>query len=91
VGIPGRILYRAGERVGPLEHGSLPDTEAEVIRALLDRIENLERQVQKFQTEQTCNAIIQGVETPSVTEIELPPSCNLEDKIVRQFLDGSGI
>ncbi len=91
VGIPGRILYRAGERVGPLEHGSLPDSEAEVIRALLDRIESLEQQVQKIQTEQTCNAIIQGVETPSAVEIAAPPSCHLEDKIIRQFLDGSGI
>lgn len=91
VGIPGRVLYRAGERVGPLEHGSLPDSEAEVIRALLDRIESLEQQVQKMQTEQTCNAIIQGVETPSAVGVEVPPSCHLEDKIIRQFLDGSGI
>lgn len=91
VGIPGRVLYRAGERVGPLEHGSLPDSEAEVIRALLDRIESLEQQVQKMQTEQICNAIIQGVETPSAAGIEVAPSCHLEDKVIRQFLDGSGI
>ena len=91
VGIPGRILYRAGERVGPLEHGSLPDSEAEVIRALLDRIESLEQQMQKIQTEQTCNAIIQGVETPSAVDIAVAPNCHLEDKIIRQFLDGSGI
>ncbi len=91
VGIPGRVLYRAGERVGPLEHGSLPDSEAEVIRALLDRIESLEQQMQKMQTEQVCNAIIQGVGTPSAVGIETAPSCHLEDKIIRQFLDGSGI
>jgi serine O-acetyltransferase len=91
VGIPGRILYRAGERVGPLEHGSLPDTEAEVIRALVDRIESLEQQMQKIQVEQTCNAIVQGIETPSAEEIEVPPSCHLEDRVIRQFLDGSGI
>ncbi len=91
VGIPGRILYRAGERVGPLEHGSLPDTEAEVIRALVDRIESLEQQVQKLQTEQTCNAIVRGEETPSVDSVELPPSCHLDDKVIRQFLYGAGI
>ncbi|AFY95201.1 serine O-acetyltransferase [Chamaesiphon minutus] len=91
VGIPGRILYRAGERVGPLEHGSLPDTEAEVIRALVDRIESLEQQVQKMQVEQTCNAIVQGIETPSAEDVELPPSCHLDDRVIRQFLDGSGI
>jgi serine O-acetyltransferase len=91
VGIPGRVLYRAGEKMGPLEHGNLPDTEAEAIQALLDRIESLEKQVQKLQVEQTCNAIVQGIETPSAEESELPPSCQLEDKIIRQFLDGSGI
>jgi serine O-acetyltransferase len=91
VGIPGRILYRAGERVGPLEHGSLPDTEAEVIRALVDRIESLEQQMQKIQVEQTCNAIVQGIETHSAAKIEVPPSCQLEDRVIRQFLDGSGI
>jgi serine O-acetyltransferase len=85
------ILYRAGERVGPLEHGSLPDTEAEVIRALVDRIESLEQQVQKMQVEQTCNAIVQGIETPSAEDVELPPSCHLEDRVIRQFLDGAGI
>jgi serine O-acetyltransferase len=91
VGIPGRILYRAGVKIGPLEHGSLPDTEAEVIRALVDRIESLEQQMQKMQVEQTCNAIVQGIETPSATEIEVAPSCHLEDRVIRQFLDGSGI
>jgi len=37
VGIPGRIVYRAGVKVTPLEHGSLPDSEAVAIRALVDR------------------------------------------------------
>jgi len=91
VGIPGRILYRAGERVGPLEHGSLPDTEAQVIRALVDRIEGLEQQVQKMQVEQTCNAIVQGIETPSAEELNIAQSCHLEDRAIRQFLDGAGI
>ncbi|MDY7022856.1 MAG: serine O-acetyltransferase [Cyanobacteriota bacterium] len=45
VGIPGRVIYRSGVRVDPLEHGSLPDSEAVVIRALMDRIDALETQV----------------------------------------------
>lgn len=49
VGIPGRILYRSGVRVNPLEHGSLPDAEAQVIRALVDRLEQLEQQIQQLQ------------------------------------------
>lgn len=49
VGIPGRIVYRSGVRIDPLEHGSLPDSEAQVIRMLVDRIELLEQQVQTLQ------------------------------------------
>lgn len=52
VGVPGRIVYRSGEKTGPLEHGRLPDSEAQVIRLLLDRIETLEQQVQSL-THQT--------------------------------------
>ncbi|NES91218.1 serine O-acetyltransferase [Okeania hirsuta] len=48
VGIPGRIVSKSGERVGPLEHGRLPDTQATVTRALLDRIEQLEQTIANF-------------------------------------------
>lgn len=51
VGIPGRIVHRSGVKVSPLEHGSLPDSEAVVIRALLDRIENLEQQMLSLQND----------------------------------------
>lgn len=50
VGVPGRIVYRSGVRVNPLEHGSLPDSEAAVIRALVDRLESLEQQIQELQS-----------------------------------------
>ena len=46
VGIPGRVISKSGERSGVLEHGKLPDTEATVTRALIDRIEQLEQQLQ---------------------------------------------
>ena len=49
VGVPGRVVYRAGERVEPLDHNRLPDSEAQVIRALLDRIESLENQMKEMQ------------------------------------------
>ncbi|MEO0456244.1 MAG: serine O-acetyltransferase [Cyanobacteria bacterium P01_A01_bin.114] len=53
VGVPGRIVYRSGERVDPLEHGRLPDSEAEVIRTLVDRIESLEQQLAVMQSQLT--------------------------------------
>ena len=47
VGIPGRIITpKSNNRISPLEHGKLPDIEAGVIRSLLSRIEQLEKQVQ---------------------------------------------
>lgn len=49
VGIPGRIVYRGGTKVDPLDHAQLPDSEARVIRTLVDRIEALEEQLQKLQ------------------------------------------
>ena len=56
VGVPGRVVSRNG--VGcPLEHGKLPDPEAKIIHSLLDRIENLEQQIQKLSTYQPQNHV----------------------------------
>ena len=86
VGIPGRIVYRAGERVGPLEHGRMPDSEAQVIRALVDRIEALEQQVQGLNP-----TVAQPELQLVVAGASLPARCRIQDKIFEQFFDGSGI
>lgn len=107
VGIPGRVVYRSGVRVDPLEHGSLPDSEAVVIRALMDRIEALETQVQTLQTQLTrVPAVVLTKSSLSSTckenlvsnsqELEVDCSgattcCSLKDKEILEFLDGSGI
>ncbi|MGI0480929.1 serine O-acetyltransferase [Geminocystis sp. CENA526] len=49
VGIPGRVVYRSGVKVDPLDHSNLPDSEAVVIKTLLERIEQLEKQVTELQ------------------------------------------
>lgn len=49
VGIPGRVVYRSGVKVDPLDHSNLPDSEAIVIKTLLNRIEQLEKQVTELQ------------------------------------------
>lgn len=56
VGVPGRIVSRTGHGC-PLEHGKLPDVEAQVIRSLLDRIEKLEQQIQNSQQYQPQNHV----------------------------------
>lgn len=91
VGVPGRVVYRSGVRVNPLEHGNLPDSEAQVIRTLVDRIEALEQQLEEMQQRQSGMASL----VASVSEENTPQthqdSCRLKDKEIRQFLDGAGI
>jgi serine O-acetyltransferase len=70
VGVPGRVVYRSGERVEPLEHGRLPDSEAQAIRALVDRIEHLEQQLQTLQTSQQQIAGQQSRQNDTLETIE---------------------
>ncbi len=97
VGVPGRIVYRAGERVEPLEHGRLPDSEAQVIRALVDRIESLEQQIQILQTRDSlavCYAMPAAeASEPAVEEaaVQDGEACRLRDRVIDEFLDGAGI
>lgn len=99
VGVPGRIVYRSGVRVNPLEHGSLPDSEAEVIRALVDRIEMLEQQMQEMQQPQPAavlQPVLVGKQELSIDQTDYPtetptPRCRIQDKAIQQFLDGAGI
>lgn len=94
VGVPGRIIYRSGVRVDPLEHGRLPDSEAEVIRALVDRIEQLEQQMQTLQDNQKPAVGVSLHSLPVLTHaesLELKTSCRLRDRAISEFLDGSGI
>lgn len=85
VGIPGRIVYRSGVKVNPLEHGSLPDSEATVIRTLLDRIEALEEQVQTLQGQQQPDLVT------AHRRQNHKDSCRLSDREIQQYLDGAGI
>jgi serine O-acetyltransferase len=89
VGVPGRIVYRSGVRVGPLEHGSLPDSEAEVIRALVDRIDSLEQVVENLQR-QLSESHLPKYYAESA-ESAVASSCRLQGREVQDFFDGSGI
>ncbi|MEM8716871.1 MAG: serine O-acetyltransferase [Cyanobacteria bacterium P01_G01_bin.4] len=105
VGVPGRILYRSGERVEPLEHGRLPDSEALAIRALVDRIEALENELSRIRKNQPTSELEEkvssleqlvsvGVSTsPAATEENCTGvrCCNIEDKALQEFLGGSGL
>jgi serine O-acetyltransferase len=92
VGVPGRIVYRSGVRVNPLEHGNLPDSEAAAIRALIDRIESLENQIEELQRSQSkTGALVEAVATKScISETSHLDGerCFLNEKPIREFLDG---
>jgi serine O-acetyltransferase len=93
VGIPGRIVYRSGAKVDPLEHNNLPDSEAQVIRALVDRIEVLEQQIQALQDNQSVSNS-PALVAASFPEEQIPHDsqrCNLRDRAIQEFLDGAGI
>ncbi len=86
VGVPGRIVYRAGERVDPLEHGQLPDSEAQVIRALVDRIEALEKEVQVL-GETSAEPVLVSVSAAAPETAR----CRMQDRAIEEFFDGTGI
>lgn len=94
VGVPGRIIYRSGVRVDPLAHGKLPDSEAKVIRTLVDRIESLESQIETLQKQQSKThslaklAVPVGSSKNGYREIDC---CDLEDREIQEFFNGAGI
>jgi serine O-acetyltransferase len=98
VGIPGRIVYRSGVKVNPLEHGNLPDSEATVIRALVDRIEWLEEKVRELTQEKSqtaekvlvtikANQTTSGDNSSSISE----HSCRLCDREIEEFFNSTEI
>ncbi len=93
VGIPGRIIHRSGVKVAPLEHGSLPDSEAAVIRVLVDRLESLEQQLQELNNSHSNALVPLGIrrQNSAVSLVEFTQKCRIQDKLIEEFLDGSGI
>ncbi|MGB5636100.1 MAG: serine O-acetyltransferase [Waterburya sp.] len=90
VGIPGRIIYRSGVKVDPLEHGNLPDSEAAVIRTLVDRIESLEQEVKQLRQSQSHSKSLVAAVLSDSSNVEncnkINNSCLLKDKEIREFL-----
>lgn len=104
VGVPGRIVYRSGVRVNPLEHGQLPDSEAAVIRSLVERIEALEEQIQILKLEKSLatakvgeklsaedSRVLLDALAEETARANRSLMCRLQDKAIQEFLDGAGI
>jgi serine O-acetyltransferase len=81
VGIPGRVIHQSGVRINPLAHSALPDAEANVIRNLMERIDQLENQVGELQS--CLNAVSAG---RPIRERSAGQSQNLKDREILEFL-----
>ena len=89
VGIPGRVVYRSGVKINPLEHGNLPDSEATVIRSLIDRIESLEEEVKQLRSSHLQhNALVTATLSESSNNSETADFCELKNKEIIEFLEG---
>ena len=83
VGVPGRVVHQSGVKINPLAHSALPDAEANVIRNLMDRIDQLENQTNRLQK------IVQNLVDDEIIDIsKLGDAQNLKDKEIIEFLGG---
>ncbi|KZR73226.1 serine O-acetyltransferase [Prochlorococcus marinus] len=84
VGIPGRVVHQSGVRINPLAHSALPDAEADVIRNLMERIDQLESQIISLQS--GLQDLAAGRPPKNVVPGEAQ---NLKDREIIEFLKGS--
>ena len=83
VGIPGRIVHQSGVAINPLAHSALPDTEANVLRNLMERIDQLESDILGLQD------LIGNIEMNrrnKKKDIIIGESQNLKDKEIIEFI-----
>ena len=81
VGIPGRVVHQSGAKINPLAHSALPDTEANVLRNLMERIDDLENQFMSLQD------TIKNIQTnQNKDNILIGESQNLRDKEIIEFI-----
>ena len=81
VGIPGRVVHQSGVKINPLAHSALPDTEANVLRNLMERIDHLESDILGLQD------LIMNIQTKrNKKEIIIGESQNLRDREIIEFI-----
>ena len=81
VGIPGRIVHQSGVKINPLAHSALPDTEANVLRNLMERIDQLESNILGLQD------IVSNIQSNRKKEdIIIGESQNIRDREIIEFI-----
>ncbi len=80
VGIPGRVVHQSGVKINPLAHSALPDTEANVLRNLMERIDQLESDILGLQD------VIKNINIRKKDDIIIGESQSLRDKEIIEFI-----
>jgi len=83
VGVPGRVIHQSGVRINPLAHSALPDAEANVIRNLMERIDQLEGQVRNLQDHLRAIATIKG---EPIIDKRCGEAQSLKDREILEFI-----
>mgnify|MGYP001472384062 CR=1 FL=1 len=81
VGIPGRVVDQRGTKTNPLAHSALPDTEANVLRNLMERIDQLENEILGIQ-----DLMINIQNNNKNQDLIIGESQNLRDKEIIEFI-----
>ncbi|MBH8573874.1 serine O-acetyltransferase [Nostocaceae cyanobacterium CENA369] len=84
VGIPGRVTRQNNLSTNVLDHDKVRDVEAEVIRALFERLKTLEKQVDELESQSTPSIKVVIEQTDNAKS-------NNSDSMIEDFLDGAGI
>ena len=81
VGIPGRVVHQSGVKINPLAHSALPDTEANVLRNLMERIDQLESDILGLQ-----DLVVKIQTNRNKDDIIIGESQSLRDKEIIEFI-----
>ena len=81
VGIPGRVVHQSAAKINPLAHSALPDAEANVLRNLMERIDQLENEILSIQEFQKSLSV-----TNKNLSKTIGTSQNLKDREIIEFL-----
>lgn len=84
VGIPGRIARQDRLNANALDHNNLRDIEAEVIRALFERVKELEQQIEQLQAQSNLPVTHRSNGKTDNSKLNT-------DGMIEDFLDGAGI
>jgi serine O-acetyltransferase len=85
VGVPGRVVYQGGKRIDPLNHAESPDPLADVIRSLVERLDQVETELETLRSGKEPSAL------PPVRPVLLKSDKRTVASFLDDFSHGSGI